>query len=133
MPQRPSFFVHWVFFVLNSQMNLFIYYNHGFTFAQICAEFFKIFIYSLIYFLSCTGSLLLHRFFSSCSKRGRASSCSVQVSHCSGFSRQGAQALGHTGFSSYSFQALEHRLSSWAHWLSCSVAGGIFSDQGLNP
>ena len=37
------------------------------------------------------------------------------------------------GFSSYGFQALEHRLNSWGTWLSCSMACGIFLDQGLNP
>ena len=41
------------------------------------------------------GSSLLWRLFSSCGERGLLSGCGVQPSHCSGFSRGGAQALGH--------------------------------------
>ena len=116
MPQRPSFFVHWVFFVLNSQMKLFIYYNHGFTFAQICAEFFKIFIYSFIYFLSCTGSLLLRRFFSSCGEEGRHS-----YRRCVGFSlwrllllqRMGSRASGPQLLWLAGLVAQRHVGSSW--------------------
>ena len=58
----------------------------------------------------CAGSLLL---------RGLLSSCGVQTSHCGGFSRSGAPALGHTSFSSVAHrlsgcgsQALGHRISS---------------------
>ena len=43
------------------------------------------------------------------------------------------QTLGHAGVSSCSSRALEHRLNSVAHRLSCSAACGIFLDQGLNP
>ena len=38
-----------------------------------------------------------------------------------------------TGFRSCGSQALEHRLSSCAHRLSCPKACGIFPDQGSNP
>ena len=42
----------------------------------------------------CTGSLLLHRLFSSCGERELCSSCSAWASHCGGFFCCGAQALG---------------------------------------
>ena len=80
-------------------MNLFIYYNHGFTFAQICAEFFIIFIYSLIYFLTCTGSLLLCRFFSSCGEQGDTSTEGVWAPHRDGLSCCRGWALGRVGLS----------------------------------
>ena len=79
----------------------------------------------------CAGSSLLCRLLSS---------CGVWASHCSGFSWCGAQVLGRLGFSlathglrSGNSLALERRLSSCAHGLSCSGACGIFSDQGSNP
>ena len=49
------------------------------------------------------------------------SSCGAQVSHCGGFSCCGAWALG------------TQASVVVAHGLSCSVACGIFPDQGLNP
>ena len=46
-----------------------------------------VYIHSFFKFLfGCTGSLLLHRLFSSCSEQGLVSSCGVQDSHCRGFS-----------------------------------------------
>ena len=48
---------------------------------------------------------------SSCSEQGLLSGQGVRPSHCSGFSC-GAQALGHSGFSSCGPWDLEHRLSS---------------------
>ena len=42
------------------------------------------------------------------------------MSHCSGFSRCGARALGHAGSVAV------------VHGLSCSAACGIFPDQGSN-
>ena len=66
------------------------------------------------------------------------SSCHEWVCHCSGFSCWGAQALGvlasvHTGplIVACRFQSLGSVVV--AHGLSCSVACGIFSGQGLNP
>ena len=54
---------------------------------------FKIlFIYLFIFGYS--GSLLLPELYSSCGEQGLLSSCGVRASHCSGFSRCGAQALG---------------------------------------
>ena len=67
------------------------------------------------FFLSdCTGSSLLLVGYSVV-----AESFS-RASHCRGFSRRGAQALGTWG----SVAAV--------HWLSCSVACGVFQEQGLN-
>ena len=89
--------------------------------------------------------------FSSCRERGLPSSFGLQASHCGDFSCCGAQALvvvaqgliscgsRATGFSSYGRWAqqlrlvsLEHRLTSFGHRHCCSVACGIFLDQGLN-
>ena len=49
-------------------------------------------IYLFICF-GCAGSLLLHRFSSSCGEQGLLSSCSAHASHCDGFSC-GALDLG---------------------------------------
>ena len=68
-----------------------------------------------IYF-GCTGSLLLHRLFFSFDEQQLLSSCGAQASHCGGFSCCRAQALGHMGFSSYIFRALESRLNSCGSW-----------------
>ena len=58
--------------------------------------------------------------FSSCSERGRLSSCSVLASHCCGFSCYGAPAQG-----------VQASVDA-AHGLSWSMACGIFLAQGLN-
>ena len=67
------------------------------------------------------------------------SSCSLQASHCDGFS-YGAQALGTQAsvtaacrLRSCRSRALESWFSSVVHGLSCSVASGILLDQGSNP
>ena len=52
---------------------------------------------------------------------GATLGCGVRASHCGGFSCCGAQALQCTGSVVV------------AHGLSCSVACGIFLDQGSNP
>ena len=68
-----------------------------------------------LYFLSdCTESSLLHVGYS------LVAESFSWASHCRGFSRRGAQALGTWG----SVAAV--------HWLSCSVACGVFQGQGLN-
>ena len=59
-------------------------------------------------FFGCAESSLLCGLFSSCVEQGLISSCGARVSHCSGFSFRGVQALELTGFSSS---------STWAHWL----------------
>ena len=82
--------------------------------------FFFNFIYLFIYFWlllglhCCTWAFLWLR------RAGATLRCSVQASHCSGFSC-GARALG--------VQASV----VVAHGLSCSAACGIFPDQGSNP
>ena len=85
---------------------------------------------SFIFVFSCTGSSFPCRFFSSCSKNGRLSSCSMQASHCSGFSYCQVRALGPVGF-------VVAAPGLWGsvvvvHELPCSVACGSFPDQGLN-
>ena len=60
---------------------------------------------SLFIYLGCARSLLLHRFFSSCSEWGLLSGCCVWASHCGGFSCGGAGALGCSGFSGCGSQA----------------------------
>ena len=71
---------------------------------------------------------------------GATLGCGAQAFHCGGFSCCGALALGTQasvvvarGLSSSDSRALECRLSSVEHRLSCFAACGIFPDQGLNP
>ena len=66
-----------------------------------------------IFIFGCVGSLLL------CVEA--ALRCSARASHCSGFSCCVARALG------------ARASVVVAHGLICSVACGIFADQGLNP
>ena len=86
----------------------------------------------LMFIFGSVGSLSLCLVFSRCYKWGPLSSCGAQASHYSGFSWFGAQAPGLRGFSSCSCWALEHRLDSCGPGAQCSVACGIFPDQGLN-
>ena len=61
------------------------------------------------------------------------SSCIARASHCSGFSCYQAQAVRHAGWSSC-FHGLQSTGSLVvAHGFSCSMACGIFPDQGSNP
>ena len=62
-----------------------------------------------LFIFGCAGPLLLHRLFSS---------CGMQASLCGGFSCCGALTL--------------HQLRVVAHGLHCSMACGIFPDQGSN-
>ena len=76
-----------------------------------CHQFFKnnficLFVYDY------AGSSLLHRLFSSCSGWWLLCSCSMQASHCNGFSCCGAWVLGCSGFSSCSSWILDLRPSS---------------------
>ena len=90
--------------------------------------------------------LLLYRLYSSFGEQGLLSSCSVQASHCGGFSCCRAQALGHTGFCSCGTRALECSLSSCGAWaqlfhnmqdyrgsgikpMSLALAGGFFATE----
>ena len=97
--------------------------------------FFNNFIYWFIF--HCVGSLLLCGILTTLGEWGLFSSCGAWSSHCGGSSLCRAQALGHTGISSRT-----HGLSSGSRlWragsivvvqrLSCSLACGIFLDQGL--
>ena len=69
-------------------------------------------------------------FFSSYSKQGLLSICSVWTFHCCGFSCWIALALG---FSSCSSQALEHRTTVMDHGFHCFMACRIFLDQWWSP
>ena len=59
------------------------------------------------FFCCCAESLLLCTGFSLAAASRGYSRCGAQISHCSGLS-----CLGFVGFSSFSSQPLEHRLSS---------------------
>ena len=85
-----------------------------------------------LFIFGCAGSLLLLGFFSSCSEGKLLCSCGAHTFRCSGFFYRRAWALGYAGVSSCGSWALEHRLSSCGHGLSCSAAYGIFPDQGSN-
>ena len=94
--------------------------------------FFSFFIFSLFIF-GCIGSLLLCTGFRQLGRAGATLRCGVQASHCNGFSRCRAQALG-----VWASVAVARGLSSTGsvvvvHRLSCSTACGIFPDQGSNP
>ena len=90
--------------------------------------------YIFLFIFGCAGSSLLCRLFLCCCKPLAAaqllSSCSAWASHCGGFLCCRAWLLGCTGFSSWSSQALEQTLRSMVHKLRCSMACGIFPDQG---
>ena len=98
----------------------------------------NLFIYLFIF--GCVGSLLLHTGFLQLRRGGATLCCSVQASHCGGFSCCGARALG-TGFSScgtWASVVVACGLQSAGsvvvvHRVNCSAACGIFLDQGLNP
>ena len=79
------------------------------------------FAFSLLLFLAVLGLHCYLQAFSNCSDRGPFASCSVQASHCCGFSSCGALDLGYGGSVVVS------------HGLSFPVACEIFPDQGSNP
>ena len=60
------------------------------------------------------------------------SSCRVQASHCSGFSRRGAQARGPTGSVAAAPGLWSTGSEVVVHGLSCSATCGIFLNQGSN-
>ena len=87
---------------------------------------------SFIYFLAILHLHCCVWAFSSCLEHG-CSGCGAQASHGGGFSCCRAQALG-----CGPFVVAAHGLEStgsvvMAQGLSCSMASGIFLDQGLNP
>ena len=77
------------------------------------------FICWFIYWL-CWVFIAAQGLFSSCGEQGLLSSCGAWASHCGGFSFCRAWTLG-------------HKLSSCGAGVSCSLACGIFLDQGSNP
>ena len=101
-----------------------IKFIHTFMITETCQIFvsppsFK--IYFILFIFGCIWSLLLCAGFLQLPRAGAALPYRARASHCSGFSCCGAQALG-----------------AWAsvvvaRGLSCSVACGIFPDQGSNP
>ena len=85
-------------------------------YSFVCTNFFFFFQNKFYLFLAALGLRCCVRAFSSHGLR-----CGVWASHCGGFSCFGARSLG----------ALASVVV--AHGLSCSVACGIFPDQGSNP
>ena len=65
------------------------------------------FLTNFIYLFCLCWVFVAMQTLSTCGKQGLLSSCDAQASYCSGFSC-GAQALGHSGFSS---------CGTWAQWL----------------
>ena len=102
----------------------------------------KKFNYLFIYFV-CARSLTALQWrptaLSSCNEWGLNSGCGMQTPHCGGLSCRRAPALGMQaplvaarGLSSFGSWALENRIRSWGHRLSCPIACGISLDQGSN-
>ena len=94
-------------------------------------DFLNNFLNFFFFFFDSAGSSWLPGLFS-CGKRGLLSSCSVQASHCCGFSCCSAQVLG-----MQASVVVAPRLQSTGsiiavHLLRCSAACGIFLDQGSN-
>ena len=88
----------------------------------------------LIYlFLAVLGLRCCAWAFSHCKKWGLLSSCNAWVSNHSGFSCSGAQALGHVVPVAVAPELQSAGLVVVMHGLSCSLACGIFLDQGSNP
>ena len=100
----------------------------------------SIFINLFIYlFFGCVGSSLLHAGFLQLRRAGATLCCGARASHCGGFSCCGAQALGTRASQLWHAGSVVVARGLWSagsvvvvHGLSCSVACGIFLDQGLN-
>ena len=111
-----------------------------FTVSCLCPFFFNKFIYFIYLFLAALGLHFCAWALSSCGERGLLfvavhrlliAVTSLVVEH--GLQARGLQQLWHVGS-----VVVAHRLQSIgsvivAHGLSCSVACGIFPDQGSNP
>ena len=104
----------------------------GLVVVQPFFSFFNI-LFICLFIFGCTGSSLLRTGFLQLWRAAATLHCSVQASHCGGFSCCGARALAARasvvvarGLQSAGSVVVEHGLS-------CSVACGIFPDQGLNP
>ena len=83
--KKHSFIIHFILFL----------YSSGDLKKDIC-----------LFIFGCAESSLLSRIFSSCGEQGLLSSCSVQLSHSSGFS------YGHWLWGVWSSVVVAHRLSS---------------------
>ena len=87
----------------------------------------------VLFLFDCAGCSLPCRLFSSCREWGLFCVCGARASHCGGLPCCGALVLGRAGFRSCSTWAQQFQLLGFKHRLrSCSVACGIFLDQGLN-
>ena len=85
----------WRFWGAKARLSCFVLPLPGFTFFFPLNNGFAFFLFNVG--VCCAGSSLLRGLFSSCGKRELLSSCSVQASHCGGFSCCRAQALGGVG------------------------------------
>ena len=83
-------------------------------------SFFFFLIYLIYLFLAALGLCCCVRAFSRCGEWGATLRCGARASHCGGFSCCKARALS------------ARASVVVAHGLRCSVACGIFPDQGLN-
>ena len=96
---------------------------------------FSFFFFKKDYLFLATLGLLccLHWVFSSCGEQGLLSNCSVQASHCGGFSCCRAQASVVTAsvVRALGLQSMGSVVT--AHGLSCCWTCGIFLDQESNP
>ena len=121
--------------------------------SSVCFSFLIVFSFSLpflkfkkcIYLFLILAELGVHcwvQAFSSCSRQGLFSSCAAQASCSGGFSCCMPWAPEQVGFSSCGnwAQQFQHTgsvvvacgLSTCGTWLSCSLACGIFQEQGSN-
>ena len=110
---------------------LFLNRLHIFKSIKIVLSFFL--IYFIYLFFGCVGSSLLRVGFLQLRRAGATLRCGARASHCGGFSRCEAWALG-----MWASVVVSRRLQSAGsvvvvHGLSCSVACGILPDQGSNP
>ena len=101
-----------------------------------------LFVYTFVYLFifGCTGFLLLHSDFPQLWWAGTTLHCCTQAPHCSRFSCCGAQALGSQAsvVATHGFTSCRSGFQSTGsvfvlQGFSCSIACGIFPDQGLNP
>ena len=102
---------------------------HFFFYFILLYFIFKFYLFIFV----CAGSSLLRAGFLQLPRAGTTLCCGAWASHCGGFSCCGARALG-TRASVVVAHGLQSTISVVvAHGLSCSVACGIFPNQGLNP
>ena len=99
------------------------------TFFFFLLYFFKLF-YFILFIFGYIGSWLLHVGFW---RAGATLCCGARASHCGGFSCCGARALGHAGSVVVACGLQSAGSAVVTHGLICSVACGIFLDQGSNP